>query len=293
MSLHRAPATFAQPAHLQWALILIGWCVLYLPTYQTLDQVVWVRPGQGHGPLMLALICYLIWQRWASFWELPEDNRRGAAISVGLFSSALYVLGRSQDVMVLDTFSQITTLAALVLWFRGWKGLRHLWLPLFFFIFVIPLPTTFVDAATAPLKTAVSQVAAALLFEAGYPVGRQGVMLVIGPYKLLVADACAGLNSIFSLEAIGVFYMGMMGYTSRVRNALIAAVILPISFLSNVLRVCALVLITYYFGDEVGQGFVHDFAGIFLFVIATVLTIWFDKLIGVFFKGDKTTRAPA
>ena len=31
-------------------------------------------------------------------------------------------------------------------------------------------------------------------------------MLSIGQYQLLVADACSGLNSMFSLSAVGMFY---------------------------------------------------------------------------------------
>ena len=119
---------------------------------------------------------------------------------------------------------------------------------------------------TAPLKSAVSHVAELALHAAGYPIGRSGVTLTIGPYHLLVADACAGLNSVFSLEAIGVFYMSIIGHTHRLRNVLLAILILPISFVSNVTRVIVLVLITYHFGDEAGQGFVHGFAGILLFI---------------------------
>jgi exosortase len=129
------------------------------------------------------------------------------------------------------------------------------------------------------LKAAVSVVAEELLHLFGFPVGRSGVTLTVGPYKLMVADACAGLNSIFALEAVGVFYLSLMPNATKARKLLLAACILPISFVSNVVRVMALVLVTYYFGDEAGQGFVHGFAGILLFVVATVLTIGADGLI--------------
>jgi exosortase/archaeosortase family protein len=49
-----------------------------------------------------------------------------------------------------------------------------------------------------------------------------------------------------------------------------------------VIRVVTLVLVTYYFGDEVGQGFVHGFAGILLFMVATALTIGMDSILGLF-----------
>ena len=107
-----------------------------------------------------------------------------------------------------------------------------------------------------------------------------------------MADACAGLNSIFALEAIGVFYMSVAQHASKARNILLDSLILPISFISNVTRVCVLVLVTYYFGDEAGQGFVHGFAGILLFMVATALTIGTDSISGFVLQDQITTKTP-
>ncbi|MFX7980991.1 archaeosortase/exosortase family protein, partial [Acinetobacter baumannii] len=90
---------------------------------------------------------------------------------------------------------------------------------------MVPLPATLVVALTTPLKSAVSAVASNLLYSLGYPVGRSGVVLTVGPYQLLVADACAGLNSMFTLEALGLLYMNIMNYQSAARNLLMALAI--------------------------------------------------------------------
>jgi exosortase/archaeosortase family protein len=110
------------------------------------------------------------------------------------------------------------------------------------------------------------------------------VILTVGPYQLLVADACAGLNSLFTLEALGLLYLNLMNYTSALRNLMLAVLIVPISFAANVTRVVILVLVTYHFGDEAGQGFVHGFAGMVLFMVALVLILFTDSLLSVFFK---------
>ncbi|MEZ5643425.1 MAG: exosortase/archaeosortase family protein [Burkholderiaceae bacterium] len=81
-----------------------------------------------------------------------------------------------------------------------------------------------------------------------------------------MADACAGLNSMFTLEALGLLHMHLMGYTNPVRNTLLAILIIPIAFIANIIRVMILVLVTFHLGDEAGQGFVHDFAGMVLFM---------------------------
>ena len=92
-----------------------------------------------------------------------------------------------------------------------------------------------------------------------------------GQYKLLVADACAGLHTLFTLEALGLLYLNIVRHDSLFRNVTLAILIVPISFTANVFRVIVLTLITYHFGDEAGQGFLHGFAGMVLFLSALLL----------------------
>ena len=275
-------------------LAVVGCGLLFLPTYVRLEQTIWNIVGQGHGPVMLALTLWLAWQRLPALLALKEVQRDRLGWVLLVVGALLYVVGRSQDILMFEVGAQIWILAGLLLLYWGRRGLRLVWFPLFFMIFLLPLPSPVVDALTSPLKSAVSYVAEELLYMAGYPVARAGVTLVIGQYKLLVADACAGLNSVFALEAIGVFYLSIMQYQSKARNIILAIAVLPISFVSNVIRVIALVLITYYFGDEVAQGYVHDFAGILLFSVATVLTIAFDALVGrLFFRNSENSPRAA
>jgi exosortase/archaeosortase family protein len=39
-------------------------------------------------------------------------------------------------------------------------------------------------------------------------------------------------------------------------------------------------LITYYFGDEAGQSFLHELAGLVVFAAALVLFLLLDRLVG-------------
>ena len=109
-------------------------------------------------------------------------------------------------------------------------------------------------------------------------------MLFVGQYQLLVADACAGLQTLISLEAMGLLYLHLVKHDSFLRNCLLALAIIPISFTANVTRVLALILVTYYFGDDVGQSYLHDFAGLFLFLVALVLIISVDTMLSKFLK---------
>lgn len=276
---------------LDWLVIFGVLMALFVPTYYKLDQQVWHFVGQGHGPVILALCLWLFWQRKDQLLALTDEPKVKVGWGLISFGLLLYVIGSSQDVLILEVFSQIPIISGLLLVYKGVSALRMLWLPIFFIIFILPLPSFIVDTLTHPLKAGASIVAEYILYHLGYPIARSGVILVIGQYQLLVADACAGLNSVFALEAIGVFYMSVVGHVNKWRNIALALLILPISFISNVTRVITLVLVTYYFGDEVGQGFVHDFAGILLFMVATLLMIVADSFLGLFFKKKKSESA--
>ncbi len=267
---------------------LAGLLVMYVPTFTGLFQGIWLSDTQGHGPIVLGLSIWLLWRRWPLVADLT-DARPWPRLAWGVLivGGLLYAVGRSQSILLFEVGSLVWMLAGLVLMLRGPLQLKAIWFALFFMFFMVPLPATVVDSLTAPMKMAVSQVAEHVLYALGYPIARSGVILMAGPYQMLVADACAGLHTLFTLEALGLFYLNLFKSASVFRNASLAILIVPISFMANVIRVIVLVLITYHFGDEAGQGFLHGFAGMVLFLSALMLIIALDSLLrwmGRFFE---------
>ena len=268
--------------HILWVPIVIGLLALYLPTYQNVFSSLWVTEDQAHGPVVLMVIVFLFWQKREHFALSAADKPATILGGITLFFGLLcYVGGRSQDIFILDLASQIFVLAGVFLFMRGIPMLKALWFPLFFVIFMIPFP---LDSLTLPMKMAVSYVTETILFWFDYPIAREGVILQIGQYQLLVADACAGMHTLISLEALGLLYLSLVKHDSLIRNITLTLLIIPISFTANVIRVITLTLITYYFGDEVGQGFVHGFAGILLFFVALMFIMTVDSMLQYFVK---------
>ena len=274
------------------ALLLLGMglAVMYVPTFIRLAETTWATDEQGHGPMILAACAWLLWDMRKALFRQGATPSPQLAIPTLLIAVLIYVIGRSQQVAELEAGSLLISLCACVLMLCGPGGLRRAWFPLLFLVFMVPLPGSFVQALTMPLKSAVSVVAENLLYWSGYPIARTGVTLSIGPYQLLVADACSGLNSLFTLEALGFLYMNIMNYQSKARNIILAVGIIPISFVSNVVRVMILVLVTYYFGDAAGQGFLHGFAGFVLFAVALILTYGLDRLLAARFDKEGGAR---
>ena len=266
------------PRTIPWWICVLGLLALYVPTIVDLARNIWTTEEQSQGPIVLAICVWLCWRAWSKIDDAAADVPAPLAgwllLAAGLL---LHVFGRSQRILSAQTLSVLFVLPGLVLLVRGWRQLAAAAFPLFFMIFLIPLPATMVDAVTQPLKLAVSSVATSVLSAVGYPIARSGVILQIGQYELLVADACAGLHTLFSLEAMGLLYLNVVRHTSLLRNVALAVLIVPISFSANVIRVMVLALITYHLGDEAGQGFLHGFAGLVLFMTALVFIIATDS----------------
>lgn len=266
------------------AALLAGLALLYLPSYFDLLLGKLAPDAQGHEPIFIALTLWLLYRQREAFATLP-NNAVGisatlcgsAAALVGLLA---YVAGRTQDVVSLELGSPLLVLAAAALFLKGWAGLRLVWFPILLLFFVIPLPYSITTMLTGPMKQAVSAVATWTLRLADYPVGRSGVVITVGQYQLLVAEACAGLQTMFTLEAMGLLFTHLMNYRSAMRNALMALLVVPLSFCANVIRVIVLIMVTYHFGDTVGQGFVHRAAGLLLFAVALALIGSADRLLG-------------
>jgi exosortase B len=275
-------------------LLCAGYTLLYLPTFRDLSTTVWATDEQGHGPIILSVSAWLLFRARHEVAAVASQTRPmlGLGISFVAFALLLYAFGRSQSIILFEVSSQIPLLIGLLLIFVGPRALKVVWFPLFFLIFMVPLPSAIVSTLTTPLKSAVSWAAENILHSAGYPIGRAGVILTVGQYQLLVADACAGLNSMFTLEALGLLYLNLMGHTSAGRNIALAILIIPISFVANIVRVMILILVTFYFGDEAGQGFIHDFAGMVLFAVGLVLILVVDAIVGKLMKWWATRRRP-
>jgi exosortase B len=282
-----------------WWPVLIGLVVLYLPTYWDLAHDLWHSDDYAHGPIVLVVALFLIWQKRDLLGRggVADSAPSGMIRIVGwvLFSFGLlvYVVGRSQGILLFEVGSQIPVLLGVLLILLGSRSAAEFWFPLFFLLFILPLPGFVVNAATGPLKQYVSVLAEQALYFFNYPIARSGVTLTIGPYQLLVADACSGLHSMFSLSAMGLLYLYLMRHTSTTRNLILIASILPIAFFANVMRVILLVLITYHLGDEAGQGFLHGFAGILLFVIGLLFLFLLDAFLGLFLKDKISPRSKA
>lgn len=260
-----------------WPLVL-GLAVVVLPTFVRLAQDVWSTDAGVHGPIVLATGAWLLARAWPT---VRGDVRPGAPLlgwTAIIGSLLVFTFARAFDFISLEVAGVVGLLIGTAWLFLGPQVMMKLWFPLLYLCFMIPLPGWFIDSATAPLKSFITHAATWLLSVAGYPIAREGVTLFVAQYQLLVEDACAGLNSIVSLTSISLFYIYLLHNASWRYSAFLMAWILPAAIVANLVRVIMLVLITYYYGNAAAQGFLHESAGLLMFVIALLFIFAIDKL---------------
>ena len=255
----------------------------YLPTYVKLANGPWQTEQEGHGPLIMLAAAWLAWQQREKLACVQFNPALIAGWIVLTLSLLAMIVTRSQDILMLEVFTQIPVLLACLLLIGGWELVRIFWFPLTFLIFSLPPPGWLLDAVTVPLKSWISDIVTNFLYSLGYPIAQNGVIIMIGSYELMVKDACSGINSIFALSAIGIFYIyEFVARQSWFRKIILAVAIVPITVLANFFRVLLLVLGSYYFGVDRVEGLFHDLTGIALFVFALVLFFFLDGVLITF-----------
>ena len=272
-----APASrrLAAPANIIFA---IGCAALVLPTMFQVARDSWSTEQGGHGPLVLVTG---LWALWREIKGKNIETRPGKLlIAVALLGLmlALFIVARITGVLEVEGFAMYGALIAAAYALVGPAPIRAAWFPLVYLAFMLPPPDTVVAAVTQPIKIAISSWTVSLLHAIGYPIASSGVTIQIGQYQLLIAAACAGLNSIITLSALCLFYVYLRHRSNPIAFLIIALAAIPVAIVSNFVRVMALVLITYHFGDAAAQGFVHDFAGLLMFSVALLTIFGIDQL---------------
>jgi exosortase B len=264
------------------SLLFASLVVAYIPTYIKLAAGPWRTEQEGHGPLIILAALWVAWQCRHALKKTEISPAPFAGWVILLGGLSMMILARVLDVLFFEVLSEIPVIAGCLVLCGGWRVLRVFMFPLGFLFFSAPPPAWMLDAGTVPLKALVSDWVAQVLYSAGYPIAQNGVMIMIGSYQLLVKDACAGMNSIFALSAIGIFYVYAVSTGSRIHNLILLLAILPITIAANFVRVLALVLIAYYGGIDAVEGVYHEVTGIALFIVAILLLFLLDVCLGVF-----------
>ena len=235
----------------------------------------WDTEQGAHGPIVLAIAVWLSIRNWPA---MRAQATPGSALIGGpLLALALLAFIASHivgSVMLQSAAVYAAAIAALYL-LIGRRAIQAGWFPIFYFLSCCRL-------RAASLRSPRNRSAwrslrwQSAFFHISAIQWPEGLLIYVGQYAIEVKAACSGLSSIISLTAVGLFYAYALHHL-RVRYCvLLTGAAFLLAMIANLARVITVMLITYYFGNEAGQGFLHGAAGIFMFVFALLGLIFLD-----------------
>jgi exosortase len=269
----------------------LGLLAITGPTMVSVARQSWSTEQGAHGPIVLATGIWLVLQLRREFMPLIKPGNLLLAMALLIPILIFYVVARITTTLEVEGIALYFALVVVFYAYCGTHVMRMLWFPTLYFV-LFPPPDSLVATLTQPLKLNISRAAVALLDACGMTIARKGVIIQVDQYDILVAAACAGLNSIISLSAIGLFYIYVRHNANWRYSLLLMIAILPVAVLANFVRVVLLILITDFLGDAWAQGFLHGFAGMVMFAVALLGIFGIDRLAEPLRRRLATRSAP-
>ncbi len=251
--------------YLIWALVAI----LYTPIFIQLYQSRWENIDYTHAYSILPVSLFLVWlQRDEIRRALARPQPRGySALGLGLLVAGAFflVFGWRMDFLMVSTLSLLPVLYGIILYRYNTATARALSFPILYLLLLVPPPLGLLDSLTLPMRNAVTMSTSAIL-GTFLPVQRDGMLLSMGQARVFVGEPCSGFRSLVSMFALALVYVHLIRLPALRKGIMLAAVV-PLALVGNLLRVISLSLVTYYFGQEAGEGFFHGFSGIVIFAV--------------------------
>lgn len=251
------------------AVILIGW--VYRTTFVSIVEK-WVTDAAfSHGWLVLPISLWLVWRDRARLQSVAwGPSWLGVLLLVGCVGT--WVLARGSGVLVLEQFSAVGMLVAIVPAILGVPAMRVLLFPLVFVFFSVP----FGRALVPVLMEATADVAVWMLSVTGVPVFRSHMYLHIPEGTFEVAKACSGLNYFVAGIVLGVLY-AYLTYKGWRKRLLCVAGFIVIPVIANGMRVYFTILVSHWTDMRFGPGTEHVTFGRIFFVVLMLLMFWVGR----------------
>jgi exosortase D (VPLPA-CTERM-specific) len=234
----------------------------------------------SHGFFIPLISLWLLWQRRDAL-RASVGSPSWAGLLLLLISIGMLLMGELTAIFIIAQYGFLFCLLALVLCFGGRSLLRVTALPLLLLVFAIPLPY-FVDSQLSwRLQLISSEIGVWVLRAFNISVFLEGNIIDLGIYRLQVVEACSGLRYLYPLLSIG-FLMGYMFRGPLWQKGLLFLSTIPVTVLTNSLRIAAVGVLVERWGIGMADGFLHYFEGWIIFMaclMILVAEVWvFERL---------------
>lgn len=248
------------------------------PVFAAVAHDAWAFGNGTHLLFILGGGCWLLWD--ALRIAPPRQTRLAVTLALLVPVIAIYLLGRITGIAWLGWIATCTVGLVLVHDRHGTAGVARAVIPLALLACMAPPPLALVAPISDGIIAGTARLAVDLLSLAGMDAAIATPMFYVNQYELQLAEACAGLNTVFTLTICMVLYAYLRHRGDWRQILQLAVLAVPVALLANLLRILLIAGVIVTFGDAWGQGVVHDLAGVTLFAIALLSLIAIDEMLG-------------
>jgi exosortase D (VPLPA-CTERM-specific) len=229
----------------------------------------WSKEEYSYAYLVPLISAWLIWQKRA---DIAATQPRGSWAGVGviLLGLLLGLFGQLSTIYTIIHYAFLVMIIGIALAWVGWRGLKVIWAPLVYLVFMVPLPEFLYRNLSGELQLISSSLGVAIIRLMNIPVFLEGNVIDLGYYKLQVVEACSGLRYLFPLMSFG-FLCGYLYRGPTWHKLVLFASTLPITIFINSFRIGVTGGLVDTVGISSAEGFLHMFEGWIIFLAAVGL----------------------
>jgi exosortase D (VPLPA-CTERM-specific) len=220
----------------------------------------------SHCLFVPLIVGYLVWEKREALRLVPSLASFGGLAPL-LLGAGCYALGELGGEFYTIYLGSWLILLGCLWAYAGWRKLKIVLFPLFFLIAMFPLPNFINSNLTLDLKLISSRLGVAMMRVTGLSAYREGNLIDLGFTKLQVVDACSGLRYFFPLILLGALLAYYFRGATWKKVVLVLSAV-PVSVVTNSLRIASVGYLYQFFGPVVAEGFFHDFSGWFIFMLS-------------------------
>ncbi len=260
--------------------IAIG-LVLTWFTYEVMFKYWWQMWGDkngyfSHGYLVPLLAGYMIYMQRGL---LTKDKLKPTLWGLLWIAVAILLVMASK----LSASSAISAISIMcmsigsVLLLFGRKWMRILWFYILYCGLMVPVPNTIFDEISFPIQQLSTDVAAKLL-GLFYEINRNGIIISLPGYELMVGAPCSGFKIGVSMLTFATFFAVYTGLP-RWKQVLLVIISQPLALFINGLRIAAIGVAGVKWGHGVADE-VHNYGGYVVILIALAILFVIGRWFG-------------
>jgi exosortase D (VPLPA-CTERM-specific) len=227
--------------------------------------IVWnISEEFSYGYMIPFITLFLIWQK-KNILEKIEFTGSWSGVLIVILGLIFFYLGSLSAIKTVIQYALVIVVVGLAISIMGWRGVKPILVPLLFLLFMIPLPSFFLNNLSSQLQLISSSLGVEITRLFGVSVHLEGNVVDLGSFKLQVVEACSGLRYLFPLMSLS-FICAYIYQGAFWKRALIFLSSIPITVFMNSFRIGVIGVLVEYRGIAQAQGFLHDFEGWAIFM---------------------------